>query len=166
MGGDYIMTKILKPLFLTVMLMMTLCSVSFAATPHLIADSHAALGGITAGTDEQTVKSIYGEPGSKDSMFDRGLNATVDVWNYGGSFEIYFANSQAFMIKTVKNNGIATPDGFTVGTSYQTVYNGLGEPMLKQKNSLWYRTVNGLELVFNFDGNNKVKEIRTGVNKM
>jgi hypothetical protein len=99
-------------------------------------------------------------------MFDRGLNATVDVWNYGGSFEIYFANSQAFMIKTVKNNGIATPDGFTVGTSYQTVYNGLGEPMLKQKNSLWYRTVNGLELVFNFDGNNKVKEIRTGVNKM
>ena len=77
--------------------------------------SRIALGGITIGSTKAAVRHIYGEPTS--------VEKNGWLYRYGSSFRIKFipgselgmADDGAYTIVTTANNGIATPDGVTVG---------------------------------------------------
>lgn len=99
-------------------------------------------------------------PDHRETTYD-SEGDEMDLWTYGDSFTIYFIKDTVVLLKTTANNGIKTPAGFTVGTRKDTIYNTYGSPFVDQGSALWYRTSDGVDLVFMFEYN-KCSEIRCG----
>ena len=86
--------------------------------------SQIALGGIAIGTTQSAVRNIYGSPTSIVRT-----SPACPVYKYGSSFRICFipgselgmSEMGAYIISTTANNGIATPDGITVGMTPKTL---------------------------------------------
>lgn len=125
-----------------------------------MAPSVAALGGIRPGNNMIAVKRIYGMPNHRETSYNTDGDI-LKVWIYGDSFYIYFYRDTVVLLKTTANNGIKTPAGFTVGTRKETIYNAYGPPFVDQGSALWYRTSDGVDLVYMFE-NNRCSEIRCG----
>lgn len=126
-----------------------------------LAPRAAALGGIRPGAKNTAVQRIYGSPNHRDVGYT-GDGERLDIWMYGDSFIIYFMGNTVVLLKTTANNGIKTPAGFSVGSNINAIYNLYGPPFVDQRPSaLWYRTSDGVDLVYMFEGN-KCSEIRCG----
>lgn len=83
-----------------------------------------ALGGITLGMSKQQVYAIYGKPVAL------GRNGfVIEYGRYGTTFQIRVSDREPVRrVCVVGNNGIATPAGVKVGTSYDEVIRLLGKP--------------------------------------
>lgn len=113
-----------KVLFLLVgiffSLAMTLTSVAYTA-PTYVGNHEVAIGGITLGSTEEYVRSVYGAPDevtySKDSVFGEKHTA-----RYGNSFFItYGKTNHVIKVETTANNGLKTPSGISVGQAVSAV---------------------------------------------
>ncbi len=91
-----------------------------------------ALGGIHVGDTMENVKSILGDPDSKDYGFSQMAEKKVATWAYGNSASIYFfENNGEYYVQIVKvdaDNGFATPDGIKVGMDEKALKKAYGEP--------------------------------------
>ena len=126
-----------------------------------LAPSAAALGGIRPGAKTVAVQRIYGMPNNREDACT-GDGERLEVWTYGDSFAIYFMGDTVVLLKTTANNGVKTPAGFSVGSNINAIYNLYGPPFVDQRPSaLWYRTSDGVDLVYMFEGNT-CSEIRCG----
>lgn len=79
-----------------------------------------SIGGISIGSSKEYVQQIYGEPTMTSTRQSKAWGRVV-VWTYGTTFQIEFSMNgngvyTAHDIKTMGNNGLKTPSGFTVGT--------------------------------------------------
>ena len=95
------------------LMMMTTC---MAAGPSdgEIPEADMALGGITLGASESYVRSIYGEPA--DVSYDsNGGDGRFKICQYGSSLFVKIAQGSVIEVKSTANNGLKTPQGFTVG---------------------------------------------------
>ena len=145
---------------MVVLTSLMLISSTCLATVEL-APSAAALGGIRPGAKTAAVQKIYGMPNHRGESYT-GDGDRLEVWTYGDSFSIYFMGNTVVLLKTTANNGIKTPAGLSVGSNINTVYNTYGAPFVDQSpNALWYRTSDGVDLVYMFKYN-KCSEIRCG----
>ena len=126
-----------------------------------VSPNQAALGGIRPGAKMEAVKRIYGMPEQRELSYSRMDGDYIEVWTYGGSFEIHFIGDAVVFMKSTANNGIKTPAGFTVGSNINAIRNYLGTPFVEYNDCLWYQTTDGVDLAFYFI-NGKVYEIRTG----
>ena len=91
-----------------------------------------ALGGIHVGDTMEIVKSILGDPDSKDYGYSQMAEKKVATWAYGNSASIYFFESEGeYYVQIVKvdaDNGFATPDGIKVGMDENALKKAYGEP--------------------------------------
>lgn len=146
-------------ILLTMFVYMLSISSTCMATVEM-APSAAALGGIRPGAKMAAVKRIYGMPNHREDGY-APEGDKLEIWTYGDSFTIYFMKDTVVLLKTTANNGIKTPAGFTVGSSKNAIYNSYEPPFLDQGNAFWYRTSDGVDLVYMFE-NNRCSEIRCG----
>ena len=164
------MTKILKSLILTVMLMLACCSVSFAAQATL-PDSEIAIGGLTVGMSPGNVQDIYGAPDQINSK-----NGQL-FYSYGGTVNIIFSKNyynnnpdvEINQIKVTANNGFTTPSGLHVGMTYSEMVNLYGKhPAMAgppHGNDIWYNYFDSNGYVLNIHTvNKKITEIVVRVN--
>lgn len=89
------------------------------------------LGGVTFGTTEAYATGIYGSPDKLTSK--KSGEGVTDAFEYGKGFQIVFHgddSSSAVMtqIQTTANNGIKTPKGIHVGSTYVDMLNAYGLP--------------------------------------
>ena len=107
-----------------------------------IAPQQAYLGGLTCGDSYEKEKSIYGQP--KKIAGNNGY----DTYHYSNSFSVEFNDSKIWRITTKDNNGIATPDGVTVGQKPSVLIDIYGDPT-------WYQSTekgfNGIA-TYNYHG--------------
>ena len=99
-----------------------------------------ALGGITLGMSKQQVYAIQGKP---VALSRNGF--AIEYGRYGTTFQIRVSDSEPVRhIYVVGNNGIATPAGVKVGTSYEEVIRLLGKPdydSLSTHNTIQYSSL-------------------------
>ena len=106
--------------------MLTLCNASCFAT---IPTSELAIGGIITGNDQNYVRSVYGAPTKMEYRTTPYSNTKNDVtYTYGNSFSIRFYNDFALSIISKGNNGISTPSGIHVGSTFGEVKKLYGKP--------------------------------------
>lgn len=112
-----------------------------------IADSSAALGGLTVGLPLNRVVEIYGRP----QNIDQYNNLT-----YGnGTLKIMtnFKSRQVIdRIYVTGNNGFATPEGIRVGSSLNQLVNTYGNPDRRMPNLCAYISYSGRCLFFRHNG--------------
>ena len=91
-----------------------------------------ALGGVHVGDTMENVKSILGDPDSKDYGYSQMAEKKVATWAYGNSASIYFfENNGEYYVQIVKvdaDNSFATPDGIKVGMDEKALKKAYGEP--------------------------------------
>ena len=133
-----------------------------------------ALGGIHVGDTMENVKSILGDPDSKDYGFSQMAEKKVATWTYGNSASIYFSeNNGEYYVQIVKvdaDNGFATPDGIKVGMDEKALKKAYGEPyfyVASKNGAAQYRYRNDrysqVEFVFQVM-NGKITNIGLGFN--
>lgn len=111
--------KILFILFCILCLNISICS----AAKTVNAD-RAAIGGITTGSSTEYTRSIYGEP---NKIRSNENDQSLETWFYGDSFQIDFVNGIASSVVSSGANGLATPDGLTVGMKKSKVTSNYGK---------------------------------------
>ena len=119
-----------------------------AAAKNFSADS-AAIGGITTGSSIEYTKSIYGEPGEiRNSEKDQN----IETWYYGDTFQIDFVDGIASAVVSSGANGLATPDGITVGMKKKNMTSKYGRPQHTDKygkRAIYsYQAENGAKMTF------------------
>ncbi len=94
-----------------------------------VRDDQIALGGVPIAATQDYVRSVYGEPSNI-----KKVSADMVVWQYGDSFDVRFRymriNTSGYHVTGIRSeraNGIATPDGITVGDSVDKMWDMLGE---------------------------------------
>lgn len=108
-----------------------------------ISEDQVSLGGISIGSSTEYVKSIYGYPDTEEVNYNHPLfTGRVDVYTYGNSFKITFADNQVVHIYTAANNGIGTPAGITVGMTSSTLTNVYGAADSIHNGNYFYHTSN------------------------
>ncbi len=133
-----------------------------------------ALGGIHVGDTMENVKSILGDPDSKDYGYSQMAEKKVATWAYGNSASIYFfENNGEYYVQIVKvdtDNGFATPDGIKVGMDEKALTQAYGEPyfyVASKNEAAQYRYRNDrysqVEFVFQVK-NGKITNIGLGFN--
>ena len=115
----------MKAFLLLLAMMCILAATCFAENAPLNQDAvplpheRMALGGIHVGDTMENVKSILGNPDSKDYGYSQMAEKKVATWAYGNSASIhFFENNGEYYVQIVKvdaDNGFATPDGIKVG---------------------------------------------------
>ena len=107
-----------------------------------------SIGGIQLGSNEEYVKSIYGEPDRIE--YDRNLNgtnrqgSTVYTYIYGGTFKILFCGNNSLPMSageiiSISNNGIKTEAGLSVGDAESTItklYGTENRQIIHEKNGV------------------------------
>ncbi len=95
------------------------------AFPHArMQVDQVALGGIPLGATMNQVKSVYGEPATREEKAGGSLGRVI-TWNYGGTYIIKFSGESHRVIseQTTANNGIKLPSGIGVGDNISRVKN-------------------------------------------
>ena len=125
----------MKAFLLLLAMMCILGATCFAENAPLNQDAvplpheRMALGGIHIGDTMENVKSILGNPDSKDYGYSQMAEKKVATWAYGNSASIYFfENNGEYYVQIVKvdaDNGFATPDGIKVGHGRKSTEEGL-----------------------------------------
>ena len=148
-------------LILTWMMVLFTLNVCFAALP----DSEFAIGGLTLGSTEEQVQSVYGEPNSR-RVSEVGIpgSGQYDVrYTYGDSVTIIFHEGHLTSLIVTRANGWTTPSGIGIGTSLSALLNTYGKPTRTSgKNTLYHygwHDVSYAGLGFEIK-NNKVVELR------
>lgn len=121
-----------------------------------------AIGGITLGAEESYVRKVYGNPDKITHTDDRRRPGPIKTktFTYGKTFIIVFneETNKVWELKSIGNNGLKTPAGFTVGMKLSDVYNRYG-PGRTGDNSLFYTSNWWLNIMFKGDKNGKITEI-------
>jgi len=108
---------------------------TFASVP----DSEISLGGIYFGASMQYVKSIYGAPDKKSTIYDHPLwRGEVTTWKYGDSVVVTFSDKKVITVYVSENNGFATPAGVIVGMDYTVPQKLYGAPDNHGSSYLFY----------------------------
>ena len=99
-----------------------------------ISDDRIALGGIAIGCSEEYVREVYGPPKTVGREFYAPRGQYIREYQYGDSFSLSFLEDGTVfrMMSMELPNGIATPDGICVGSSYTDILTRYGEPDLRQ----------------------------------
>ena len=148
-----------------VLLVFTMLSILFSATcfAHTMPESEMFLRGIGPKTTLAQVKTVYGEPASKDEFKGEGVRVVTYV--YSPLFKVF---GRTYAEDTmVKDKNITTPSGFSVGMPYQAVVKKFG-PGEKFKNyngriGYIYGFNNDVKtLTFYVDKEDKISEINLG----
>ena len=114
-----------KSLLLTVLLTFLCCATCSAIIPT----SELAIGGIITSNNQSYVRSVYGAPTKMEYLTTPNSQTNNDVtYTYGNSFIIRFYNDYAMSIITKGNNGISTPSGIHVGSTFNEVKKFYGNP--------------------------------------
>ena len=111
------MRRFFKGFILAILVLLIMMPTRMEAGPKggEIPAKDMAIGGITFGASEDYVKSIYGEP-SDISYDSNGVWGKTKTYQYGSSFFIKFGQTgNVIELKSTANNGLKTPQGFTVG---------------------------------------------------
>ena len=119
----------MKWLFLLISAWMMMISTCFAG---MTADylTSMSIGGVSIGSSEEYVRSVYGEPDRIE--YNKNLNgtnsygSTVYTYVYGDTFKILFCGNNripmyAGEIVSTADNGIKTEAGLTVGNTESTI---------------------------------------------
>ncbi len=125
-------------------------SFAFSSLAHAaVQESEIALGGITPGVQAEAMYQIYGQPTRSVSE----PRSTISYLYYGNTVEVRLVPGAAFgyangqpefdskyiaYIKTIGNNGFATPAGIRIGIDEKTVYNIYGTPDFTRRNVITY----------------------------
>ena len=121
-----------------------------------------AIGGLQLGNTREYVKSIYGEPDSDETVENVLELVPVQVWKYGQSLMIHFANGKIQRIVVSANNGLSTPDGLRVGMKEYDIKKIYGEPFSTKHDGFYnYRSPNFDWLLINTQ-NGSVSKITIG----
>ena len=135
-------------------------SISTCSAEKFLSSDSAAIGGITTGSSGEYVKSIYGDP-NKIRVSENSQG--VVTWYYGDTFQIDFTNGLASAVVSSGNNGLATPDGISVGMKKSKITSKYGRPQESDKYGTraiyTYKTDNGTNVTFIVNGD-LIKEIR------
>ncbi len=143
--------------FLFVLICIFGLNISMCSAKILNADQ-AAIGGITIGSNENYIKSIYGEP---NNIFKREGNA--QSWFYGDSFIIDFVDGKVSSIISSGANGLSTPDGISVGMTKKSLKTKYGNPNhsenYKKRSIQTYEIDENIKMIFVIK-NKTISEIR------
>lgn len=149
-------------LILTWMMVLFTLNVCFAALP----DSEFAIGGLTLGSTEEQVQSVYGEPNSREvSALGAPGHERYDIvtYKYGDSVMIIFYQGHLTSLIVSRANGWTTPSGIGIGTSLSDLLDMYGKPSWMYNNNTLYhygiRDASYIGLGFKVK-NNKVIELR------
>jgi uncharacterized protein YbbC (DUF1343 family) len=110
-----------KTFFLLTFLCLLFTSVSFAKVPA----NDMAIGGITVGSNDNYVRKIYGAP-----THIKTTRVGCEYY-YNSSLSIQFIKSDEYKVTSViskDSNGLKTPQGITVGSSFDDLLNSYGTP--------------------------------------
>ncbi|MBR1396198.1 MAG: hypothetical protein IJ563_01515 [Selenomonadaceae bacterium] len=105
---------------------------SICAAMKSIKVEQAAIGGIAVNSSAEYIKSIYGDPNKmrssviKNSTDNQSIQA--ETWYYGDTFQIDLVDGVAVSVVSSGNNGLATPDGITVGMKKRNMTSKYGKP--------------------------------------
>ena len=159
-----------------VLFLLTMLSILFSATSfaHTMPESEMFLRGIGPKTTLAQVKTVYGEPVSKDEFKGEGVRVVTYV--YGPLFKVFgrtYAEDTSPDEKLtvvgymVKDKNITTPSGFSVGMPYQAVVKkfGPGEKFTDYDGRIGYiYSFNNVvkTLTFYVDKEDKISEINLG----
>lgn len=169
-----------KAFMLVLTIMSALIATCFAEkapmnqNPVPLPHERMALGGIHVGDTMEIVKSILGDPDSKDYGYSQMAEKKVATWAYGNSASIhFFENNGEYYVQIVKadaDNGFATPDGIKVGMDEKALKEAYGDPyfyVASKNGAAQYRYRNDrysqVEFVFQVM-NGKITNIGLGFN--
>ena len=136
------------------------CATPTAKFPY-ISFERVAIGDIQPNSTTDYVRSVYGEP---DEITNRrgtkfySEGEPDEVWTYGKTFSISFANGKVYSVISEGNNGLTTPDDIKVGDSETKVISVYGQ---RGKLGYWYRSDNSCNLTISVK-NGKVTRIFAG----
>lgn len=124
------MKKPIQIIWIFSMIMMGLISVCSAAPKQYptVSIEEITLGGISIGSKQSYVRSVYGEPTEVERSNHSGPFGVTSKWVYGDSFILHFASDGwVYAMETNANNGIKTKSGFAVGQNISRVLNYFGD---------------------------------------
>ena len=163
----------MKRFFLVVL---TILSILFSVTcfAHTMPESEMFLRGVGPKTTLAQVKTVYGEPASKNEFKGEGVRVVTYV--YSPLFKVFgrtYAEDTSPYEKLivvgymVKDKNITTPSGFSVGMPYQAVVKkfGPGEKFKDYDGRIGYiYSFNNVvkTLTFYVDKEEKISEINLG----
>lgn len=141
--------------------------VQIVQSQNYVDPAEVAIGGVQIGSSMDYVRSIYGEPTTVRTYYDRVFYGNCEDWTYGDSFVIRFAQSgTAYSVASTKDNGIKTPAGFTVGQNINGVIDYFGSDKMtrtydKTSGTYIYRVYcnSYIYLVFTTDKKGKISRI-------
>lgn len=114
------MRHIIRIMLVSVMLLLSNLSMTYASISATIPDNEIALGGLTVGMSPGSVQDIYGAPDKIENKNGKMF------YLYGESLGVIFwynpyktnRDMEIESIVSVANNGFSTPAGVSVGMSY------------------------------------------------
>ena len=135
-------------------------NISICLAMKAVSSDRVALGGITTGSSTEYTRSIYGEPNKINISKD---NQNSETWYYGDTFQIDFINGIAAAVVSSGANGLATPDGITVGMKKSKMSSKYGKAQNSDKygkRAIYsYSVDNGAKMIFIIK-NGIISEIR------
>ena len=150
-----------RKLFFILLCILSLNIATCSAEKSFSAD-RAAVGGISTGSSTEYTRSIYGEPAN--IRVDE-KNQNTETWYYGDTFQIEFVDGLASVVTSSGANGLATPDGISVGMKKKNITSKYGSPKHSDKygtRAIYsYQADNGAKMMFVVK-NGIISEIRIG----
>lgn len=135
--------------FLFIIICILGLNISLCSAGKIFTSDRAAVGGISTGSSTEYTKSIYGEPG-KIKISE--INQNAETWFYGDTFQIDFVDGIASSVVSSGANGLATPDGITVGMKKRNMTSKYGKPQHSDKygkRAIYsYSADNGTKMIF------------------
>ena len=124
-------------------------NISLCSAEKIFSSERAAVGGISTGSSTEYTKSIYGDPGK---IRISEVNQNLETWFYGDTFQIDFVDGIASAVISSGANGLATPDGITVGMKKRNMTSKYGKPQHSDKygkRAIYsYSADNGSKMIF------------------
>ena len=114
----------MKKKFLLMIVFLLCLSISICSAEKVISSDRAAIGGITISSDADYIRSIYGEPNQIRKSED---NQNAETWHYGDTFQIDFVDGITSSVVSSGANGLATPDGISVGMKKKSMRSKYGK---------------------------------------
>ena len=113
-----------KMIMLAAAIFLLIAQVCFAAPTKSVPKEDLTIGGISFGSSEEYVISVYGEPDSVSYYHGKFYEPQhLKTLHYGTTFTIDIDEDDhnVYKIKSTGDNGLKTPLGFTVGSDISAV---------------------------------------------
>ena len=150
----------MKKNFLFVLFFTLIFNISICSAAKNLSDNSFAIGGIFIGGSADYIKGIYGEP---NKIIKNQNEQNAETWYYGETFVIYCVDGIANSIVSSGANGLATPEGISVGMKKRQMTSKYGRPNHSDKfgnRAIYtYQTNKNLKMIF-IVLNGMISEIR------